>query len=83
LGEFQSRRVSVLKSIHRGNKARNEFFSGFPGAIDSQLEPVRKTISSVKTSDNTVGVVGYCWGYKVLVKSDSKDYAALAGAHPS
>jgi len=74
---------NMFDGSEEGNKARNEFFSGFPGAIDSQLEPVRKTISSVKTSDNTVGVVGYCWGYKVLVKSDSKDYAALAGAHPS
>lgn len=67
-----------------GNKKKADFFSGFPGAISSQSETVNKLISGLKSKHASLGAVGYCWGYKVLVVSDAfKQVGAFAGAHPS
>ncbi|WWD08664.1 hypothetical protein V865_006777 [Kwoniella europaea PYCC6329] len=69
-----------------GEEKRAQFFSGFPGAIASQLEPVSKYVQQLKSSSSSskVAAIGYCWGYKVVVEAQSQaGVEAIIGPHPS
>lgn len=68
----------------RDDKRKTAYFSNFPGAITSQIEPVAKVANELKSNGSKVGSVGACWGYKVIVESQDKSkFDAVAGIHPS
>lgn len=76
--------MATMQLTARGNKKREAYFSGFPGAISSQSDAVGKLIDELKNDGVKLGSIGACWGYKVLVTA--KDVAkldAIAGIHPS
>jgi dienelactone hydrolase len=73
--------------IVRGNKKRNDYFAGFPGAVHTQAKPAGEWLKLLKEEKkyNKVGAVGYCWGYKVAVTADHarETLDAIATPHPS
>lgn len=66
------------------NERKTKWFSGFPGAVSTQSQPISEIASAVKAKYSKVGGVGYCWGYKAIVVSEGVGkFDAIAGCHPS
>ncbi|GFZ50346.1 hypothetical protein JCM24511_08103 [Saitozyma sp. JCM 24511] len=73
----------MFSGTEEGNKKKEKFFGGFPGAISSQSKPVADVTAEL-SSKYKLGGIGVCWGYKVLVTSEGVgNFKALSGAHPS
>ncbi|WVQ94440.1 hypothetical protein IAU59_001519 [Kwoniella sp. CBS 9459] len=64
---------------------KTAWFSKFPGAIPTQVDPVAKQAQTLKEAGfSKLAIFGYCWGYKVSVEAQSKVKAdAIIGAHPT
>ena len=82
LGNYAT--ADTFSGSEEGNKKKEAFFSGFPGAFSTQSEAVSKVVSALKCEGVKIGSVGACWGYKVIVLSKgSNHFQAIAGIHPS
>lgn len=79
--------IEITRLMVRGNKKRNDYFAGFPGAVHTQAKPAGEWLKLLKEEKKykKVGAVGYCWGYKVAVTADHAREVldAIATPHPS
>ena len=69
----------------RANKKKDAYWAGFPAKVETQSKPVADAIAAIKAQGFTsVGAIGLCWGWKVIVKSEGvSGLAAVASNHPS
>ncbi|ORY30804.1 Alpha/Beta hydrolase protein [Naematelia encephala] len=60
---------------------REKFDSGFPGKLDTQIEPIRAMIRELKGKGyKSVGAAGFCWGGSLAPMIP--DFDAIAIVHP-
>lgn len=60
--------VNIMVFFFRNEEMKIEYFLKFFGVCGSQFEFVVKVINGLKVVGyNKVVVIGYCWGYKIVV----------------
>ncbi|KAF4124772.1 Dienelactone hydrolase [Geosmithia morbida] len=68
-------------------KALGKFFETYPPPkVAGQIPPYVDAIKAKDSSITSFGIVGYCWGGKVIslvVKADSNPFSIAAAAHPA